>query len=59
MTAETETRVVVPVDEQRVRDMIAEAMRLAAYSARGCICPPGAEATCRGIMCPRTPMRYL
>lgn len=57
MTAETETRVIVPVDEQRVREMIAEAMRPGA--ARGCICPPGAEATCRGIMCPRTPLRYL
>ena len=21
----------------------------------GCICPPGAEATCRGLACPRNP----
>lgn len=23
---------------------------------RGCICPPGAEQTCMGEMCPRKPM---
>lgn len=24
---------------------------------RGCICPPGAEASCKGIDCPRNPPR--
>ena len=23
---------------------------------RGCVCPPGSEATCRGPMCPRQPI---
>jgi hypothetical protein len=23
---------------------------------RGCVCPPGAEGTCRGIGCPRQPV---
>lgn len=29
--------------------------RLMRSSASGCICPPGAEMTCRGIGCPRNP----
>lgn len=24
-------------------------------ATRGCVCPPGAEATCRGPLCPRQP----
>lgn len=33
------------------------AIRAAGSDAKphGCICPPGAEATCRGIGCPRNP----
>jgi len=23
---------------------------------RGCVCPPGAEATCQGFACPRKPL---
>lgn len=44
--------------ESRWRDEHAEIERLrAALKAkpRGCICPPGAEATCRGWDCPRNP----
>lgn len=25
---------------------------------RGCICPPGAEATCQGVMCPRRAFEF-
>ena len=33
------------------------AVRAAGKSAKphGCICPPGSEATCRGMACPRNP----
>lgn len=24
--------------------------------SHGCICPPGAEATCKGVLCPRRPI---
>ena len=32
--------------------------RTLAYQAatQGCACPPGSEATCRGVMCPRRPV---
>jgi len=25
-------------------------------AGHGCICPPGAEATCKGALCPRRPI---
>jgi hypothetical protein len=30
-----------------------KAMRREAAEPQGCICPPGAEATCQGPLCPR------
>lgn len=24
----------------------------------GCVCPPGAERTCRGNLCPRQPIKF-
>lgn len=27
-------------------------------AAHGCICPPGAEATCQGFLCPRRARDY-
>lgn len=50
------TRVVIPVDEQRVRELIAEVAKPVA--TQGCICPPTAERTCQGMMCPRKPVRF-
>lgn len=26
---------------------------------QGCICPPGSETTCKGLMCPRRPTHGL
>ena len=28
----------------------------ASIGARGCVCPPGSEKTCRGPLCPRQPI---
>lgn len=25
---------------------------------RGCVCPPGSEATCKGALCPRQPVQF-
>lgn len=47
-----ETRVVVPVDERRVREMIAAAQ----LRPMGCICPPTSERTCGNVICPRKPI---
>lgn len=27
--------------------------------SHGCICPPGSEATCQGVMCPRRPLSQI
>lgn len=44
------------VPKPSVEDRLA-ALERAAVAARphGCICPPGAEAGCRGFACPRRP----
>lgn len=39
---------------RRMDDMAAEISSLhRAVQAPGCICPPGAQATCQGALCPR------
>jgi hypothetical protein len=52
------TRVVRPVDELRVRQLIHEELHKALSvqrpnSPHGCICPPTSEQTCEGPLCPR------
>lgn len=43
----------------RTKDQIRQALIDVEGSPRaaGCICPPGAEKTCRGPMCPRRPIK--
>ena len=35
----------------------APAPSVATTPTRGCVCPPGAEKTCQGALCPRQPVR--
>jgi len=57
---DTKTRVVIPVDAQRVREIVREMMAAPVVThPRGCVCPPGSERTCRGVMCPRAAMKVL
>ena len=37
-------------------DMIAMRRPIASAPPRGCVCPVGAEQTCKGYMCPRQPI---
>jgi hypothetical protein len=42
-------------DTERGRRSKDEVLYLTPVSQQGCICPPGAENTCRGMTCPRNP----
>lgn len=46
-----------PLDEamQALADEIVKATSRSA--AQGCVCPPGAEKTCQGALCPRRPIK--
>lgn len=47
------TRIIRPIDEQRVREIISEVLSRKPYIGAGCVCPPLSERTCQGPMCPR------
>lgn len=43
-------------DEMLRRDRETSRTFVGKVAAHGCICPPGAEATCKGALCPRRPI---
>jgi len=46
--------------ERMVRAMLAAGLKpVLAPEDGGCICPPGSEATCQGLGCPRKPPTFI